>query len=85
MSEDCDRIKKELLETYGQEAVEYFKEYYEEELDDNVFISFSGQNCEYTDDGEFCSGWDGESRRCSCGNRRVAWDWDNEYLTAEAY
>ena len=30
-------------------------------------IDFSGQNC---DD---CGGWDGESRRCDCGNRRVYW------------
>lgn len=36
---------------------------------------FDGQNC----DGP-CSGWDGESRRCECGNRRVSWstsDWHN--------
>lgn len=31
------------------------------------FIPFAGQNC---DD---CSGWDGESPRCLCGNRRVYW------------
>ena len=30
-------------------------------------IDFDGQNC---DD---CGGWDGESRRCDCGNRRVYW------------
>lgn len=30
---------------------------------------FNGQNCEE------CDGWDGESRRCDCGNRRVGWDW----------
>jgi hypothetical protein len=31
-------------------------------------MEFDGQNC----DGP-CSGWDGESNRCSCGNRRVCW------------
>lgn len=36
---------------------------------------FDGQNCnDYSDeDGTFCSGWDGVSRRCDCGNRRVYW------------
>lgn len=46
-------------------------------------LSFNGQNC---DD---CSGWDGTSRRCNCGNRRVSWvveEWVNEpYAYAEAY
>ncbi len=32
---------------------------------------FSGKNCE--DFGSVCAGWDGESRRCECGNRRVYW------------
>lgn len=31
-------------------------------------FEFSGQNC----DGP-CEGWDGEERRCQCGNRRVSW------------
>jgi len=44
---------------------------------------FYGQNC---DD---CHGWDGESRRCECGNRRVYWE-TNEvaegfYAYAQAY
>ena len=30
-------------------------------------FDFSGQNC------EDCDGWDGESNRCNCGNRRVDW------------
>lgn len=34
------------------------------------FIPFDGQNCfDYGD----CAGWDGVSRRCDCGNRRVLW------------
>jgi hypothetical protein len=32
------------------------------------FVDFDGKNC---DD---CVGWDGESRRCDCGNRRVYWE-----------
>ena len=32
---------------------------------------FEGWNCnEYED---VCSGWDGVSTRCNCGNRRVEW------------
>ena len=48
-------------------------------------INFSGDdNCEN------CNGWDGESRRCSCGNRRVSWtqgygfSFENPYVYAEA-
>ena len=43
---------------------------------DNFLIPFDGQNCnDYLEDDEpECGGWDGESRRCSCGNRRVYWD-----------
>lgn len=49
-------------------------------------IEFSGQNCEGP-----CSGWDGESRRCECGNRRVSWSRDSLHtfeqpsISAEAY
>jgi hypothetical protein len=32
-----------------------------------------------------CDGWDGVSRRCSCGNRRVYWIWDKSVLYAEAW
>lgn len=48
----------------------------------NIFpIEFDGQNC---DD---CDGWDGEDRRCNCGNRRVDWvlSDDKTYVYAEAY
>lgn len=49
-------------------------------------FEFSGDdNC------EDCSGWDGESRRCACGNRRVSWvetDWhtfEDPSVRGEAY
>lgn len=47
--------------------------------------NFDGMNC---DD---CPGWDGESRRCQCGNRRVSWSsgWGHSfkepYIYGEAY
>lgn len=40
-------------------------------------VSFEGQNCtvDYLDEGAVeCGGWDGVSRRCECGNRRVSWE-----------
>lgn len=49
-------------------------------------FDFDGQNC----DGP-CSGWDGISRRCECGNRRVSWtagwghSFKNPYVRGEAY
>ena len=42
---------------------------------------FEGMNCDdYSDEmGSTCGGWDGESRRCECGNRRVNWEvWGND-------
>ena len=49
-------------------------------------LEFSGDdNC------EGCAGWDGESRRCECGNRRVGWsrhDWhtfEKPAIYAEAW
>lgn len=33
-----------------------------------ILTDFNGQNCEE------CDGWDGVSRRCDCGNRRVGWN-----------
>ncbi len=36
--------------------------------------NFSGQTCE-----EPCRGWDGESSRCDCGNRRVSWMIDGTF------
>lgn len=40
---------------------------------------FGGWNCnDYIDSEEDeCSGWDGVSHRCNCGNRRVEWVADN--------
>ena len=53
---------------------------------ESAFIEFCGSD--YCED---CSGWDGESHRCECGNRRVSWttaDWhtfDHPSIFAEAY
>ena len=39
---------------------------------EDVYIDFWGKNCD-PDDGTECQGWDMESHRCDCGNRRVCW------------
>ena len=53
---------------------------------------FAGFNCyDVSDDGESCAGWDGTSKRCQCGNRRVDWvegyghSFKEPYVYAEAY
>ena len=54
--------------------------------DSGDYIDFNGNIC----DGP-CEGWDGRSRRCQCGNRRVSWEagfgftFKNLDIYAEAY
>lgn len=38
--------------------------------------TFEGHNCHDVGipECDACMGWDGESRRCDCGNRRVYWE-----------
>lgn len=40
------------------------------------FIEFDGMNCNdyLADDSDECEGWQVESHRCDCGNRRVTID-----------
>lgn len=42
--------------------------------EDVGYVDFDGQNC----DSE-CIGWDGTSRRCDCGNRRVYWETQQQH------
>ena len=78
-------VAKELA--YSEKVEKLIKEL----KDGDVYTSFEGQNCEGP-----CLGWDGESRRCDCGNRRVSWTYDSwsefsldddslPYVYAEAY
>lgn len=39
---------------------------------DGEYVDFDGKNCGEDLMGR-CSGWDGHSSRCDCGNRRVCW------------
>lgn len=45
---------------------------------ENAYVEFNGMNCEDWDDNAYCAGWDGESRRCQCGNRRVGWETEEQ-------
>ncbi|XAI95815.1 hypothetical protein [Microcystis phage Mae-JY24] len=51
-------------------------------------VPFVGQNCDEIDDRQ-CGGWDMQSHRCECGNRRVDWivegTFESPYVYAEAY
>jgi hypothetical protein len=52
-------------------------------------MDFNGQNCDDLGDdwnnGVPCTGWDGLSRRCNCGNRRVSWIVEGEFAYGEAH
>jgi hypothetical protein len=61
-----------------------FNELVAEKVASNSMFDFGGDDyCEN------CSGWDGEDRRCSCGNRRVSWECEGNftdmYIYAQAY
>ena len=56
-----------------------FEELVAEAQQSDELYSFNGQNC---DD---CSGWDGISRRCDCGNRRVGWDHHGNFENMRIY
>jgi hypothetical protein len=56
-----------------------FEELVAEAQQADEYIYFNGQNC---DD---CSGWDGISHRCDCGNRRVCWYRDGNFENMRIY
>ncbi len=67
-----------------------FEQLIDEAIKQNAgLIEFDGMNCNdyLEEDQEPCAGWDGESHRCSCGNRRVSWmlSDDKSYVYPEAH
>ena len=70
-----NEIEKSIFDKLGQEALDYFRANY----DPDEMYEFDGMNC------DSCIGWDGISRRCFCGNRRVYWVWQNSVLYAVAW
>ena len=83
-----DKARELVLSSFGPAAARY----YDDHFDPNELIEFDGMNCNDFDN-NYCDGWDGYSRRCSCGNRRVEWSWEgfawdscsNPILYATAY
>lgn len=66
-----------------QEREEVFEKLVAEKLAEGGYFEFEGnEDCD-----EDCAGWDGESRRCECGNRRVCWvlSDDATYVYPEAW
>jgi hypothetical protein len=55
-------------------------------IDADDVDEFEGMNCnDYLDDDRMeCLGWDGVSRRCYCGNRRVSWE-TGQYSNGKFY
>lgn len=49
--------------------------------DPQDFYDFNGNNCE--EYRQICDGWNGFSRRCECGNRRVDWKGDIDFLDGD--
>ena len=76
-----DQAREKILSTFGEEAAQYYDDHY----DPDELIEFDGWNCDDWNEDGYCEGWDGISRRCCCGNRRVDWVWENGILYAEAY
>jgi hypothetical protein len=51
-----------------------------ENKEKGILNSFGGEdNCKN------CGGWDGFSRRCECGNRRVSWEHDGDFRNMYIY
>lgn len=94
--EEEEKRMKEKMEARKKRNEKRREELIEEKLNSGVnFFDFSGHNCnewgyghpDYSDDEDECPGWDGYSRRCDCGNRRVDWEYDEDYdyIYAKAY
>ena len=52
---------------------------------EDEFIEFDGWNCNDGFQDVECAGWDGRSRRCNCGNRRVSWEVEYGIARGVAY
>ncbi|MCK4665910.1 hypothetical protein KAU33_04130 [Candidatus Dependentiae bacterium] len=53
------------------EVKEDMEKFVEMEIADGFTMFRGDNNCKIS-----CRGWDGESDRCECGERRVGWDYD---------
>jgi hypothetical protein len=48
--------------------------------EESGYVRFSGD-----DECRSCLGWDGDSSRCQCGNRRVSWEYDGDFEDTNLY
>lgn len=82
--EVADR-REELIELKLKEEEGPF-EFYGHNCNSGGYSRYEGEYSD-SDDAPKCNGWDGSSRRCECGNRRVSWEYDEkgDYIYAEAY
>ena len=65
---------RELIEKANFTRIEQLAKIKVEQDGEDACYSFYGKNC------EDCGGWDGISKRCNCGNRRVDWTGDISFL-----
>lgn len=77
-------IEESIRSMYGEEAAKCYADEKRGDIETFGYIPFNGWNCEDLED-NYCFGWDGDSHRCDCGNRRVSWDFFDGHLTADAY
>jgi hypothetical protein len=56
-----------------------FEQLIKEKLESSSDFPFYGENCD-----EDC-GWDGISRRCFCGSRRVSWEYEGNFNNMQVY
>lgn len=79
-----DETKKHLDEMIEEEDKKILKKAvkkYMRQHGEDGFVEFRGDDyCE-----DECRGWDGESYRCECGNRRMDWEWDDGDIYPEPY
>lgn len=87
---ESDPARENVLHQYGEAAARY----YDDHFSGRWPIEFDGMNCNdfVVWDEDYCDGWDGVSRHCNCGSRRVGWVWEenenscfSSILYAEAY
>lgn len=82
-----ERCKKYHLGDYKKEIIRKANSIREQEIinikieqiiqeDNDEIFEFNGHNCADITDNDYCEGWNGISRRCLCGNRRVDWEGD---------
>lgn len=87
LQHDISDVSRE--DAYARANDTRYEELVAETLLSEGMFDFNGQNCDDWGDGPSCTGWDGESRRCDCGNRRVSWESDGDfrsmYIYGEAY